>query len=346
MDELDVLRNIAPSPELPLEATPYNNRLQIEKQMGIELPECVFQLASIYGTGVFQTASGADFQFYNPYSKWYYQNLIRFHSLYETHKREFGDEYLPYRIYPDKPGLLMCGSGSNRQAFFWLTEGIPNSWPIIYLTPDQEIGIFDGTLIAFLVKILTGKMPAFYQTKPNAKSFGGQEEQVVFVPVPPFDIRKYPPPHEDAALGNLPGLQYAINSGLDLESKDDVGKTVLFTAIEYRKGDAVDLLLQNGANPNAIDQRQNTPLIWACGFDDAYYMINSLLQAGAAVDARNSFGETALLVASRRKAPDVVRLLLQHGANPNAKDDTGRSALEWARKDETTQKLLLDAGAK
>lgn len=75
--------------------------------------------------------------------------------------------------------------------------------------------------------------------------------------------------------------------------------------------------------------------------------LQSLLAEGADPDARDEDGFTALMSASDRGHYDIVALLLQHGADPNAMLNDEYSALtEAARgKHDTIVRLLLEHGA-
>src|SRR5262249_37496414 len=52
-----------------------------------------------------------------------------------------------------------------------------------------------------------------------------------------------------------------------------------------------------------------------------------LLDAGAEVNAKDALGETALTLALERSHPDLARLLIDRGADVNAKNRFGRHAL-------------------
>lgn len=56
-----------------------------------------------------------------------------------------------------------------------------------------------------------------------------------------------------------------IKLGVRIEDKNNFGNTPLWTAVFNSNGnyDLVDLLLSNGANPNAINNANNTPLKFA-----------------------------------------------------------------------------------
>ena len=63
-------------------------------------------------------------------------------------------------------------------------------------------------------------------------------------------------------------------------------------------------------------------------------MVARLIQPGIDLNASNAaqYGRTALLTAvtSEAAGPDTVKLLLDHGANPNARTTEDESALDWA----------------
>jgi hypothetical protein len=56
-----------------------------------------------------------------------------------------------------------------------------------------------------------------------------------------------------------------------------------------------------------------------------------LLDQGAVLDARDELGRTALMLAVIQNRPDVVRLLLDRGADPNVADNSGHSPLQQAK---------------
>lgn len=58
--------------------------------------------------------------------------------------------------------------------------------------------------------------------------------------------------------------------------------------------------------------------------------IKALLDAGANVDARNDTGETAVRLATMNNQTEAVRILLEAGANPNIQTIHGNTPLIWA----------------
>ncbi|MBQ9564060.1 MAG: ankyrin repeat domain-containing protein [Synergistaceae bacterium] len=77
--------------------------------------------------------------------------------------------------------------------------------------------------------------------------------------------------------------------------------------------------------------------------------LRDALEWGANANARDDWGETALMAVARYSAdPEAVTLLLKAGADVNARDEYGRTPLMWAagyNKNPKSVWLLLEAGA-
>lgn len=136
-------------------------------------------------------------------------------------------------------------------------------------------------------------------------------------------------------------LIIAILSAHPLEAYGDT----VFEAVNSDDTNFLSLYLSLGGNLNVRDnpKTRQTPLILAvrCKSDAC---VKLLIDGGADVNARDSSNVTALMYAARFN-PDDVRLLLKAGANPEAKDYLGRTALMYAA-DAASIRLLIDAGSK
>ncbi len=75
--------------------------------------------------------------------------------------------------------------------------------------------------------------------------------------------------------------------------------------------------------------------------------VEALLEAGADANAKDNVGVTALMRAARTGDSDTVQALLDAGAEVNGKDNVGVTALMRAARtgDSDTVRALLDAGA-
>ena len=78
-----------------------------------------------------------------------------------------------------------------------------------------------------------------------------------------------------------------------------------------------------------------------------YNMIKLLIERGADVNAKSKDGNTALITATSYGRIENVKLLIDKGADINAKSKNGGTALIWAAKMGRTEiiKLLLEKGA-
>ena len=76
-----------------------------------------------------------------------------------------------------------------------------------------------------------------------------------------------------------------------------------------------------------------TPLLMAAPFGPPE-LIQTLIDAGANVNAKDVRNMTPLMlaVATDHQDPAVIQMLLAHGADPWVKSDAGDSALDWARR--------------
>ena len=85
-------------------------------------------------------------------------------------------------------------------------------------------------------------------------------------------------------------------------------------------------LIKSGADVNAKNEYGNTALIYAAwnGHTDC---LSALIVAGADVNAKNNDGYTALTLAARDGQTDCVAVLISAGADVNAKNDDGNTAL-------------------
>lgn len=110
------------------------------------------------------------------------------------------------------------------------------------------------------------------------------------------------------------------------------GFTPLGLSAYFGHLDIVALLLDRGADPNipAKNEYQVTPLHSACSIRE-YAISKLLIEHGADVNARQMRGVTALHSAAHIGDFAIVELLLENGADANAKMDTGQTPLMMAK---------------
>jgi ankyrin repeat protein len=149
-------------------------------------------------------------------------------------------------------------------------------------------------------------------------------------------------------------VKLLLDSGADIEARDEYRGPPLVDAAGYAQTDVVLLLLDRGANLHARDKYGHTALIAAsceCAvatMNDAYDVVKVLLDKGSDVNAHSNDGTTALMnAAGGFGGSAIVKLLLEHGADPRARDSEGNTALKFAsdRKDkaELIKQALADS---
>jgi ankyrin repeat protein len=131
-----------------------------------------------------------------------------------------------------------------------------------------------------------------------------------------------------------------------VNARDGAGRTALVSAIEAKQRDWTGQLLNSDADPNLANPDGETPLIAAAkvGFNEA---ANWLINLGAKVDTADRSGETALIFAVQTRNLPLVKLLLDHGADPDKTDNVqGYSARDYARRDNRSPEILRAIEAK
>lgn len=124
---------------------------------------------------------------------------------------------------------------------------------------------------------------------------------------------------------SLPIASSLVRSfSLDLDKKDEKGNTLLHRFIQTGNKEAVRLLLQLGANPNALGEKNKSSL--HCAIEKhripeqrqlSLELVQLLLEYKADVNLVYHEGYTALLLAATVEACDIARLLIAVKANPN-----------------------------
>jgi ankyrin repeat protein len=166
-----------------------------------------------------------------------------------------------------------------------------------------------------------------------------------------------------------------LDKGADLNAIDAKhGLTALHWAVFHNQQGAVQALLDKGASPGLKDKRGLTPMMLGAhyakpeivgllldrtppGEQDAARKslllvaaaagrtdnVRLLLDKGADVNARTDNGQTSLMLAAKSAKKDTVKLLLEKGADANVRDQTGNRALEYAKSDDELMNLLFRA---
>lgn len=158
----------------------------------------------------------------------------------------------------------------------------------------------------------------------------------------------------------LEAAQFMLDHGAKVDAKDNTNQTVLMRAVMSKDTHMARLLMRYGADVNAQDDAGDTPLSYAAYFGADEYLTKELIAHGACVDIANNEGEIPLfrcepefrsgfleqmkqLLSANKdtvhwrnkqgetplmkyyRQPELVRLLLEHGADQDAQDNYGRT---------------------
>jgi uncharacterized protein len=116
-----------------------------------------------------------------------------------------------------------------------------------------------------------------------------------------------------------------------VESRNAQGESPLMIAAIRGQLEPAKRLIQRGAEVNKTGW---TPLHYAASRaePDSVDMLRLMLQHHAYIDAESPNKSTPLMLASHYGHPDVVRLLLEEGADPSLRNEQGLSAVDFARR--------------
>jgi len=144
------------------------------------------------------------------------------------------------------------------------------------------------------------------------------------------NIHQRTPIHHAARSGHLEAIDILIAAGADPDTRDHRNITPLFQALAHNHPTAAILLIRRGARINDVDLPfKETPLIRAASSKSAD-LVRLLLEKGANLEARDHNGCTPLIHAARSGDLEVVNILLNADADIKAVDRDGRSVFEWA----------------
>jgi ankyrin repeat protein len=130
-----------------------------------------------------------------------------------------------------------------------------------------------------------------------------------------------------AERGNAAVARALLQAGADPAARLPSGETAMHRAAAYGRGNIIDVLAGAGADVDvrirSSERRDGwTPLMVAT-VESQLVAVQVLLERSAEVDARNTRGRTALLLAAWYGAEDIVERLLRAGADPTIVDASG-----------------------
>jgi uncharacterized protein len=122
-----------------------------------------------------------------------------------------------------------------------------------------------------------------------------------------------------------------IDSEVNINAHDSYGNTPLIEACSKANPIIIRELLNADSNPNIRNYDNETPLMRVVGeFPYRLEVCRELVQAGADINAQDNDGKTALMNAANNGSASSVKLLLDMGAHKSIQDNDGKTALDYA----------------
>ncbi|RDD42485.1 Ankyrin-3 [Trichoplax sp. H2] len=116
--------------------------------------------------------------------------------------------------------------------------------------------------------------------------------------------------------------------------------TALHIAAWKGEGDALTLLLKNGADPNIANKLEERPIHYAA-VEGNLYCVKKLREFGASVSPENMQGQTPLHEAVRFGHDNIALWLLRQGAAVNHQDNYGDTPLHVATQHNCHESILI-----
>ncbi len=154
--------------------------------------------------------------------------------------------------------------------------------------------------------------------------------------------------HDQAKAGNLSAIEAALAANpAVVDVRDDKGNTPLHSAIIGRQQGVAGLLINAGADLDAVNRNGLTPLLIA--LDRGRGQLACLLiESGADCQSQAYRDRTMLHLAARSGNTEAARLLIEKGVNVNGRDQDGLTPLHLAARNGKAKvaRLLIANGAK
>jgi ankyrin repeat protein len=155
-----------------------------------------------------------------------------------------------------------------------------------------------------------------------------------------------------AAKGDRETIAKLLADGADIDATDEKGRTSAMIAVHTNQLPVFLLLVEKGANINIRDDRSDNPLLYA-GAEGMLDFVKASVAAGADTTITNRFGGTALIPAADRGHVEIVEYLLAHSdVDIDHVNNLGWTALleavilgDGGKNHQEIVKLLIEHGA-
>jgi ankyrin repeat protein len=146
-----------------------------------------------------------------------------------------------------------------------------------------------------------------------------------------------------ARNGRSEMVLFLLKRGADAKATNSRGETALtYVGTGCISPDAAKGLMANAANPKEEMHRALLDAVTGPTSVSCHSLVKFFAENGADPNYQNSYGNTALILASRWGHREVVRFLLTKGADTSLKNKDGNTALDEAANPDI-RRILTDA---
>jgi ankyrin repeat protein len=142
-------------------------------------------------------------------------------------------------------------------------------------------------------------------------------------------------------------VRLLLEHGADPNAVDDYGETALLVAIESNQEEVAQQLMERGVDINRADKEGETPLHASC-VGDHDKIRDELLRRGADVTPAHNAGWDLACWAAEQNETRVLKIALDRGIGADSRDKRGRTPLMFAaaHSSQAALQLLLKRGAR
>lgn len=156
-----------------------------------------------------------------------------------------------------------------------------------------------------------------------------------------------------AGTGQLEEVKRLLREGASVDARDPVGNTALLAAVLANHLAVAEVLIEAGSDVNEPDRRrQSAFLIATSEVGDDARLVELMLEHGADVEARDGYDGTGLIRAAERGYVQIVRRLLESDVDVDHVNRLGWTALleavllgDGGAAHTEVVRLLVEAGA-
>ena len=154
-----------------------------------------------------------------------------------------------------------------------------------------------------------------------------------------------------ARRGDVANVKRLLGEGASVTMRDGRGVTALLAATHGNHVEVARLLIAAGADVNAKDNIEDSPFLYA-GAEGRNEILKLTLAAAADLKSVNRYGGTALIPAAHHGHPETVKILLATGIDKDHVNKLGWTALleavilgDGGKTHTEIVRLLVEAGA-